>query len=49
MITIDSVKPPTITGGPLSDPYVFTQMHFHWGENDEEGSEDTLDGQRYGY
>ena len=32
-----------VTGGPLgSDTYVFEQLHFHWGENDLEGSEDKI-------
>lgn len=47
MLTLDAEKTPTINGGPLSGPYAFMQLHFHWGENDDEGSEDLLDGQRY--
>lgn len=49
MLTVEADKQPTISGGPLGDTYEFTQMHFHWGENDEEGSEDTLDGRRWAH
>lgn len=35
---------PYIDGGPLKDKYVFSQIHFHWGVNDMEGSEHTTDG-----
>lgn len=47
MLTVDAEKQPTISGGPLQEPYEFTQMHFHWGESDDEGSEDQLDGLRW--
>jgi carbonic anhydrase len=29
-------------GGPLNGTYIFEQLHFHWGENDREGSEDLI-------
>lgn len=35
--TYDDV--PTIEGGPFSSPYQFSQLHFHWGDNDSYGSE----------
>ncbi|XP_022920688.1 carbonic anhydrase 3-like [Onthophagus taurus] len=35
---------PHISGGPLFGNYVFSQLHFHWGRNDMEGSEHTVDG-----
>ncbi|KAF7286222.1 hypothetical protein GWI33_006910 [Rhynchophorus ferrugineus] len=35
---------PYITGGTLSGKYVFSQLHLHWGVNDMEGSEHTVDG-----
>ncbi|EEZ98484.1 Carbonic anhydrase 3-like Protein [Tribolium castaneum] len=38
---------PYISGGPLLGNYVFSQLHFHWGKNDGEGSEHTIDGVRY--
>ncbi|CAH0559003.1 unnamed protein product [Brassicogethes aeneus] len=38
---------PYIAGGPLRDNYVFSQLHFHWGTNDMEGSEHTTDGMKH--
>lgn len=35
---------PHISGGPLFSNYVFSQLHFHWGKNDMEGSEHRIDG-----
>lgn len=35
---------PYLSGGPLLGNYVFSQLHFHWGSNDMEGSEHTIDG-----
>lgn len=35
---------PHLTGGLLKDRYIFEQMHFHWGETDNIGSEHTIDG-----
>ncbi|XP_076166220.1 carbonic anhydrase 1 [Ptiloglossa arizonensis] len=35
---------PFISGGPLAADYTFSQMHFHWGENEMHGSEHTIDG-----
>jgi len=37
-----------LTGGPLADAqYQILQLHFHWGFNDTQGSEHTLDGQSF--
>lgn len=47
MVSIESEHRPTISGGPLSGSYEFSQFHFHWGDNDTFGSEDLIDGQRY--
>ena len=33
--------------GPFKGQYVFAQMHFHWGPNDETGSEHSVDGVKY--
>ncbi|XP_043793879.1 carbonic anhydrase 2-like isoform X1 [Apis laboriosa] len=33
---------PTISGGPINNTYVFQQLHFHWGQNDNLGSEDLI-------
>lgn len=46
MVSIESDQRPIITGGPLSGTYEFAQLHFHWGENDTMGSEDSIDGHR---
>jgi len=50
---IPAVKPslllgfPVLTGGPLSGTYRLRQIHFHWGSNDEAGSEHAVDGMKY--
>ena len=36
-----------IKGGPLTGTYKFEQFHFHWGTDDKEGSEHTLNGQLF--
>ncbi|KAF5271824.1 hypothetical protein FQR65_LT05055 [Abscondita terminalis] len=36
-----------ISGGPLIGDYEFIQLHFHWGANDEEGSENTINNSSY--
>uniref|UniRef100_A0AAG5CY20 Carbonic anhydrase n=1 Tax=Anopheles atroparvus TaxID=41427 RepID=A0AAG5CY20_ANOAO len=38
---------PVLRGGPLKTPYVFEQLHFHWGPTNTEGSEHTLDGKQF--
>lgn len=42
-------KEPRVRGGPLERKtyYQFEQFHFHWGENDTIGSEDTINNQAY--
>lgn len=42
MLQIETSELATISGGPLSGIYVFTQLHFHWGANDSVGSEDLI-------
>ncbi|XP_022910541.1 carbonic anhydrase-like [Onthophagus taurus] len=42
VLNISTTEKPTITGGPLIGHYEFAQLHFHWGSNDEEGSENTI-------
>jgi carbonic anhydrase len=38
---------PEIYGGMLDQSYRFVQYHFHWAQNDNEGSEHTLGGLQY--
>lgn len=38
---------PFISGGPLQSQYIFNQLHFHWGINNQEGSEHTIHGKRF--
>lgn len=33
---------PEISGGPMNGTHVFQQLHFHWGQNDDLGSEDLI-------
>lgn len=35
---------PFLNNGPFIGNYVFSQLHFHWGANNLEGSEHTVDG-----
>lgn len=42
MLKIKDPKAVMLSGGPLENVYVFEQLHFHWGENDREGSEDLI-------
>lgn len=37
--TVDTKYPWKIQGGPLSSSYSFSQLHFHWSNNDSYGSE----------
>lgn len=40
---------PYINSGPLTDDYIFSQIHFHWGENNTTGSGHAVSGVRYLY
>ncbi|XP_062540665.1 carbonic anhydrase 2 isoform X2 [Armigeres subalbatus] len=42
-VTMKSNHIPTISGGPLNGTYQYSQLHFHWGDNDTFGSEDMID------
>ena len=33
-----------VSGGGLPSTYTAVQVHFHWGNNNDEGSEHTMDG-----
>ncbi|XP_011873785.1 PREDICTED: carbonic anhydrase 1-like [Vollenhovia emeryi] len=37
---------PYLYGGPFVSSYVFSQLHFHWGKTDMDGSEHHVDGGR---
>lgn len=37
---------PFVYNGPLTGNYVFSQVHFHWGENNHTGSEHAVEGMR---
>jgi hypothetical protein len=38
---------PELEGGPLTGCYRLEQFHYHWGSDDERGSEHTIDGKAY--
>jgi len=38
---------PYLSWGPLEGNYVFSQVHFHWGSNEQEGSEHTINGEGF--
>ncbi|XP_012283411.1 carbonic anhydrase 2 isoform X2 [Orussus abietinus] len=43
MLKLNHSEYAQISGGPLGNrSYVFEQLHFHWGKNDWEGSEDLI-------
>ncbi|XP_037868752.1 putative carbonic anhydrase 3 [Bombyx mori] len=42
LIEVKNEPHPRVRGGPLDGDYIFSQMHFHWGDNDTFGSEDTI-------
>ncbi|XP_018567529.1 carbonic anhydrase 1-like [Anoplophora glabripennis] len=46
VLSISKGKLPVINGGPLRENYKFTQLHFHWGVNDTEGSESLINNHR---
>lgn len=51
LVVIDGRWPdgkPTLTGPSLNcDCYLFNRLYFHWGPTDTEGSEHTIDYERY--
>ena len=38
---------PTISGGGLKGTYEFAQLHFHWGDSGDKGSEHQIDGKAF--
>ncbi|XP_055525018.1 carbonic anhydrase 2 [Wyeomyia smithii] len=48
MITFtDRPYQPFVIGGPLDGKYIFEQLHFHWGVEDDSGCEHILEGNTY--
>lgn len=43
---LDEDELPFISGGGLSDRYIFEQLHFHWGQGSR-GSEHRIDNEQY--
>ncbi|XP_043921922.1 carbonic anhydrase 1-like [Protopterus annectens] len=43
----DSSNKSVLTGGSLAGVYRLAQFHFHWGTTDAEGSEHTVDGNKF--
>ncbi|XP_063801731.1 carbonic anhydrase 5A, mitochondrial isoform X2 [Pseudophryne corroboree] len=43
----DSTDKSVVSGGPLENPYRLKQFHFHWGVNNDWGSEHTVDSKVY--
>ncbi|XP_045171808.2 uncharacterized protein LOC123533901 [Mercenaria mercenaria] len=46
-IAAASLNQTYVTGGGLDGKYIAVQLHFHWGRNDDEGSEHTFRGQKH--
>ena len=44
---VDEMMGASISGGPLSDTYTLSQFHLHWGSENGQGSEHTLNGERW--
>ena len=47
MVTFETFLILELSGGPLTGKYKFEQFHFHWGNNDSEGSEHRVNGKMY--
>lgn len=47
MVEYEGGKTPKLSGGPLLNNYRLAQIHFHWGDSDNEGSEHMIDGKSY--
>ena len=46
-IADDKIGSAYISGGGLNGNYTAVQLHFHWGRNNNEGSEHTFRGRKY--
>ncbi|CAH1111540.1 unnamed protein product [Psylliodes chrysocephalus] len=47
LLSIKQGKIPNVRGGPLNETYNFSQLHFHWGRTDDEGSENLVNNQSF--
>jgi carbonic anhydrase len=47
MMSVTLESPATISGGPLNAEYELYQYHFHWGDDDNTGSENQMNGKSY--
>ena len=45
--TVDESHGAGISGGPLDGSYTLNQFHLHWGSEQDQGSEHTVDGHRF--
>ena len=45
--TVDESYAASISGGPLGSSYTLNQFHLHWGSQQDQGSEHTVDGHRF--
>ena len=45
--TDDDAEAGILEGGNLNGSYQIKQFHFHWGKDDFQGSEHTLNGERW--
>ncbi|XP_015126968.1 carbonic anhydrase 2-like [Diachasma alloeum] len=43
----DESRRPYLSGGPLSSRYVLQESHFHWGADNNVGSEHTVNGKKF--
>ena len=46
-ITFGDSPTAVLSGGDLPEDYNVKQIHFHWGSNDNKGSEHTLKSNKY--
>jgi len=46
-LDVNSANSAILNGGPLGSDYKVLQLHFHWGSDDNQGSEHFYDGQAY--
>lgn len=47
LVEVTAVLDAYVSGGNLNAKYTFSQFHFHFGAEDDRGSEHTVDGDRW--